>query len=190
MSADDEGFVGSPRRICRTCDCSEKSLEELEKHEFIITFETGVIVITDWKLNNNLQNDRFKETIYVEERKSITEIYKRYVCIQDVSKMYTQQNRVQNSTEQNNQTEPNLTEHSSWTPKELLTICEHEHIKLDSIRIAQFVLEMQKADWKVSGGPIKDIAKVLRSYEKKHASDESLGEKALRGAAFGFDDWV
>lgn len=188
MSADDEGFVGSPRRICRTCDCSEKNLDELEKHGFIITFDSGVIVISDWKLNNNLQNDRFKETIYVEERQSIKEVYKRYVCIQDVSKLYTQQNREQINTDQQNQTESNLTEPSAWTPQELQDICKREHIKLDSIKIIRFVQEMQETDWKVSGETIKDIGKVLRSYEKKHRTDESFEEKALRGAALGFDD--
>ena len=35
---------------------------------FIIEFESGVIVITHWKQNNYLQNDRVKPTLYKSER--------------------------------------------------------------------------------------------------------------------------
>ena len=63
MHADDDGFVASPKRIMRSVGCREDDLSILVVKEFVIPFDSGVIVITDWKLNNTLKNDRYKRTI-------------------------------------------------------------------------------------------------------------------------------
>ncbi|MDT2872843.1 DnaD domain-containing protein [Lactococcus lactis] len=71
MRGDDDGFVGNPKRIMRSVGASEDDLKILQAKEFIHEFESGVIVILDWRLNNNLRNDRYKPTIYTEERKQL-----------------------------------------------------------------------------------------------------------------------
>lgn len=68
MRADDDGFVGNPKKIAKVCGASQNDLELLEKKDFIHTFDSGVVVILAWKMNNYLQNDRYKETIYKEEK--------------------------------------------------------------------------------------------------------------------------
>ena len=68
MHADDDGFVASPKRIMRSVGCREDDLSILVVKEFVIPFDSGVIVITDWKLNNTLKNDRYKRTIYQKEK--------------------------------------------------------------------------------------------------------------------------
>jgi len=68
MHADDDGFVNSPRRIMRTIGASEDDLKILIAKAFVLTFESGVIVIKHWRLHNTLQNDRYHPTDYVEER--------------------------------------------------------------------------------------------------------------------------
>jgi uncharacterized phage protein (TIGR02220 family) len=47
----------------------------------LIPFETGVVVITDWKRNNYLQKDRVKPTIYQKEKSMISydEIEQKYL---------------------------------------------------------------------------------------------------------------
>ncbi len=37
--------------------------------KFIIPFESGVVVIKHWKIHNYIQNDRYKETVYKDEKK-------------------------------------------------------------------------------------------------------------------------
>jgi len=76
MSADDDGFV-SPRKILRMTGAGEDDLKVLLAKNFVIRFETGVIVITHWKQNNYLRNDRYTPTIYKAERDRLS-------CIQSV----------------------------------------------------------------------------------------------------------
>ena len=80
MRGDDDGFVSNPRSIVRVSGCSESDLVTLAKSGYIITFRSGVIVISDWKVNNNLRNDRYKPTTFQDERSMLSETAnKRYI---------------------------------------------------------------------------------------------------------------
>lgn len=80
MQGDDDGFVSNPRSIVRVSGCSESDLVTLAKSGYIITFRSGVIVISDWKVNNNLRNDRYKPTTFQDERSMLSETAnKRYI---------------------------------------------------------------------------------------------------------------
>lgn len=67
MFADDDGFVGSPKAIMRQCGASQDDMNVLIAKKFVLVFESGVIVIKHWRMNNYLQNDRHKDTNYIEE---------------------------------------------------------------------------------------------------------------------------
>lgn len=71
MRADDDGFVDSPRKIQRAIGCSDDDLKLLILKQFVIAFESGVIVIRHWKVHNTIQADRYHETIYKEEKNSL-----------------------------------------------------------------------------------------------------------------------
>ena len=71
MEADDEGFV-APKKVMRMYGISDDSLKVLILKNFIIPFQSGVVVITDWHRNNWLDSRRIQETIYQEEKKLIT----------------------------------------------------------------------------------------------------------------------
>ena len=92
MRADDEGFVGNPRKILRMIGASEDDIKILILKRFILTFDSGIVVIKHWKIHNYIQNDRFKETTYLEEKATLTLDGKRAYteCIQDVSKLEAQ----------------------------------------------------------------------------------------------------
>jgi hypothetical protein len=70
MEADDEGFIGA-KKILRVHGIKKEALEELLNENFLIQFESGVVVIVDWNRNNYLQ--RKKPTLYVKE-KSLVEL--------------------------------------------------------------------------------------------------------------------
>lgn len=67
MRADDEGFLNNPRKIQRMVGASDDDLKLLAMKKFIITFDTGVVVIKHWRINNYLQKDRVKPTIFQKE---------------------------------------------------------------------------------------------------------------------------
>ena len=68
MHGDDDGFVASPRKIARAAGCNDDDIRLLAAKGLIIPFDSGVVVITDWRINNTLQNDRYHETVYREEK--------------------------------------------------------------------------------------------------------------------------
>lgn len=67
MYADDDGFVDSPKSVMRQTDTTQADLTTLIDSGFVIPFETGVIVITHWNVNNNLRKDRHKPTLHATE---------------------------------------------------------------------------------------------------------------------------
>ena len=73
MRADDEGFINSPKKIIRAVNCNEDDLKLLIAKGFVICFDTGIIAITHWKLHNHIQKDRFKPTLYEEEKSLLDE---------------------------------------------------------------------------------------------------------------------
>ena len=71
MRADDDGFVGNPKRIQRLIGASDDDLKLLIVKKFILTFENGVIVIKHWRIHNTLQQDRYQQTVYTDELKQL-----------------------------------------------------------------------------------------------------------------------
>lgn len=67
VRADDDGFVGSPRRIARLVGANEDDINLLIAKDFVIPFESGVIVITHFNISNTLKKDRYHPTIYTRE---------------------------------------------------------------------------------------------------------------------------
>ena len=96
MRADDDGFINNSKRIQRMIGASDDDFKVLIAKQFIIPFETGVIVIKHWKMHNYIQKDRYKPTIYKAEKETLL-LDKKGVytksdtkCIQDVYNSDTQ----------------------------------------------------------------------------------------------------
>ncbi len=68
MRADDDGFINNPKRIQRMIGASDDDLKLLIAKSFLIIFESGVVVIKHWKIHNYIQSDRYKPTVYAEEK--------------------------------------------------------------------------------------------------------------------------
>lgn len=104
MEADDEGFV-SPKKVLRLYGGTEDSLKVLIAKKYIIPFETGVIVITDWKRNNYLDKNKTKPTIYQDEKMQIMydENSQKYISLtevkpklnQSLEKVNVEENRIE-----------------------------------------------------------------------------------------------
>lgn len=73
MNADDDGFVNNPKQIRRMIGADDKDLQLLIEKRFILRFESDVIVIKHWKINNYIRNDRYKPTVYQKELAQLEE---------------------------------------------------------------------------------------------------------------------
>lgn len=67
MHADDDGFVSAPKRIAKMCGCNDDDLRILAAKEYVLPVGNGVVVITHWKINNQIRKDRYAPTIYQKE---------------------------------------------------------------------------------------------------------------------------
>ena len=103
MRADDDGFVNSPKKIMKFVGASVDDMNVLIARQFIIPFESGVVVIKHWRIHNYIQKDRYKPTSYQDEMENLTLKNGAYYtenlpdvsnldteCIQDVYEMDTQ----------------------------------------------------------------------------------------------------
>ncbi|MGT9658519.1 DNA replication protein, partial [Enterococcus faecalis] len=73
MRADDDGFINNPKKIQRMVGCGDDDLKLLMAKRFILVFDSGVIVIKHWKIHNYIRNDRYKPTLYQEEKAELAE---------------------------------------------------------------------------------------------------------------------
>ena len=100
MRADDDGFINNPKKIQRMIGASDDDLKVLIMKRFILPFDSGVVVIKHWRMHNYIRNDRYKETVYQEEKSQLllkeNGSYTELATIgipdgnQDVSKLETQ----------------------------------------------------------------------------------------------------
>lgn len=92
QSADDDGFSNQVQLCLWKAHASTDDLKMLLAKQFIISFDSGVIVVRHWKLNNTIQKDRYKETEFVEEKAQLScdgrGLYTK--CIQDGNSLYPQ----------------------------------------------------------------------------------------------------
>ena len=67
MRADDDGFIGNPKTVVRIAGVSNAAFEELLQKRFILQFQSGVVVVKHWKINNDIKKDRYAPTVYTDE---------------------------------------------------------------------------------------------------------------------------
>ena len=163
MLADDDGFVGNPKAIMRQCGATSDDLKILLAKRYVLGFESGVIVIKHWRMNNYLQNDRHKATTYVEElstlttdkKGSYTEIDK--PCIQNV---YTGKDSIDKVSKGNN----------IPTLEDIIEYCKSRKNNVDAKRFYDYYTTN---DWKDSKG------KKVKNWKLKVITWESHNDNKI-----------
>lgn len=102
MRADDDGFINNPKKVMRIVGASNDDAKILLTKRFLLEFDSGIIVIKHWWMHNYIQKDRYKPTVYQEEKAQLSkkpngsytfgegEKLLDTECIQDVSKVEAQ----------------------------------------------------------------------------------------------------
>lgn len=92
MHGDDDGFVDNTKTVKRMLGASDGDLRLLMDQNFIIPFESGIVVIKDWRIHNYIPKDRYKPTIHGNEfnRLMTAENGSYTECIQNVHSLDTQ----------------------------------------------------------------------------------------------------
>ena len=162
MLADDDGFVGSPKGIMRQCGASQDDMVVLLQKRFILAFESGVIVIKHWRMNNYLQSDRHKKTTYLEELETLdidnkgayTErkepMYTN--CIQNV---YTGKDRLDKDSIDKNSIESKA-KSTRFVPPTIEEVREYCKERGNNINAERFVDFYSAKGWMVGKNKMKD----------------------------------
>lgn len=90
LDADDDGFINAPKSIMRMIGAKDDDMKVLAAKQFVIPFESGVVVIKDWKIHNYIQNDRYKPSTLPERDLINIQKDKTYTLKSDVSRMDTE----------------------------------------------------------------------------------------------------
>lgn len=112
MEADDEGFI-NPKKVIKLYGGKEDSIKILILKGYLIPFESGVVVITDWKRNNYLSKDRVKPTIYQEEKSLLKydEITQKYTMFNKcLTNVHIEENRIEENSIDKNRRDKSMRE--------------------------------------------------------------------------------
>ena len=174
MRADDDGFVNNPKKIQRMVGASDDDCKLLVIKRFILTFESGIIVIKHWKIHNYIRNDRYKETKYLEE-KSLLELNenngyteRQTLGIPNGYQMDTQarlgKDRLEIGKDSIDKAEPEKTKRfSKPTIEEIQAYCLERNNTVDPQRFFDYY---ESNGWKVGKNPMKDWKASVRTWER------------------------
>lgn len=190
MRADDDGFINNPKKIKRMIGASDDDLKVLTAKGFTIPFESGILVITHWKIHNTIQNDRYKETVYLIEKAELhTEKNKAYSlnnqCFQNVSKMETQTRQDKTRLDKASIDKNRLEQTNSWkdvlpdgTIYELLSDDERKNIELKYDSVLELIdLVDDSIKSRTEQTPIKNHYKYILSIAESNNWPMKIGGK-------------
>ena len=165
MFADDDGFVNSPKGIMRQAGCSEDDMKVLLAKKFLLAFDSGVIVIKHWRINNYLQKDRYTPTKYGEEKATLTldenMAYREAKALSEA--MYTQEVYTQDRLGKDSIGKDRLDSSKRPTLEDVKAYCQERGNRVDPER---FIDYYTSNGWKVGKNPMKDWKAAVRTWER------------------------
>jgi hypothetical protein len=206
MLADDDGFINSPKSIMRQCGSTTDDMNILIAKRFVLTFQSGVVVIKHWRIHNLIQKDRYRETKYLEEKatlmldenKAYTEadndVYPE--CIQDVSTMEPQvrlgkdrlgEVRVGEDSVGDEDINVPTKPSKRFTPPTVDEVREYCEERGNSVNPQRFVDYYSSNGWMVGKNKMKDWKAAVRTWEQK---EKSYGRPAAPKSSSSFLDLV
>lgn len=184
ISADDKGFF-QPKKLQKVHGFSDDDFKILIAKQYLIVFDTGVMVITDWNKNNWLDTRRVQETEYIDELKLLTLINEKYELL-DCAKRMLSENRIeenrieQNSIEENNKKEIHKEKNNFTKPtiEELKEFTKEHNLKIDEER---FIDYYEAKGWMIGKSKMKDWKAAARNWNRNQKqTKEGTREKLER----------
>ena len=169
MLADDDGFVNSPKSIMRQCGAAQDDLRVLFEKKFLIPFESGVVVIKHWRINNYLQKDRYNPTKYIEEKETLElDSIGNYHQKSEIEPMYTQDVDTQDRLGKVSIGKV-INNNRRFVPPSIQEVSEFCSMRGNGIDAEKFIDYYQQQGWRLSNGnPMKDWKAAIRNWEHRN----------------------
>lgn len=185
MRADDDGFINNPSKIMRIINATKNDLDLLILKGFIIPFEIGLCVIRHWRIHNYLRSDRYKPTVYQEEKAklSINESGVYLLGIPNDNQMDTKclplvdagkvrigkdrigEERIGKSNSKQVAAHTTASRFQKPTLSEVESYCSERGNTIDPKRFIDFY---ESKGWVVGKSPMKDWRAAVRTWEKNY----------------------
>lgn len=192
MLADDDGFINSPKSIMRQCGASNDDMNILLAKKFLIVFESGIIVIKHWRINNYLRSDRYTETKYIEEKnRLLVEENGGYTVgipsgIPSIDKDSLDKVSVgKDSIGEGGVTATSPRRFSKPTLEEIISYCEE---RKNGINPQGFYDFYEAKGWKVGNQPMKDWKACIRTWEQRERRPQAQGSKTATPSKYDRED--
>lgn len=181
MRADDDGFLQSVQKILRFTGATKDDLNVLISRGFVIPFDSGVVVIRHWRMNNDIKKDRYKPTVCVKEKallvlnaakdyalsRHVPSLYPS--CIQSASALGTQDSIAEISEEHVSlcvaDAPPAKKRFSPPSVEDVAAYCDERGNGIDA---RAFVDHYATSGWMRGKTPIRDWKACVRTWEKNN----------------------
>ena len=173
MRADDDGFINNPKKIQRVIGASDDDLRLLIAKNFVLAFDSGVIVIKHWKIHNYIQRDRYKPSVYNEEKKQLTtKSNGAYTldtrCIQDGYSLETQDRLGKDSIGKVNKEEGKT---KRFEPPSLEEVTAYITEKGYEVNAESFISFYESKGWYVGKNKMKNWKAAVANWNQRAKED-------------------
>jgi len=167
MRADDDGFVSNPKKIMKVINSGNDDLKVLYTKKFIIGFDNGVIVIRHWKMHNYIQADRYRETIYLDEKSQLemTDNNMYTDCIQNVSSGKV---RLELGEDSLGKEREKILHEKNKIPPTLEMVISYCKERNNTINAEYFIDSYNSKGWMIGKNKMKDWQASIRTWEKNN----------------------
>ena len=148
--------------------------------KFLLAFESGVIVIKHWRINNYLQKDRYNPTKYGDEKATLSldenGAYQTAKALPEpmyTQEVYTQDRLGKDRLGKDNSIE-NRKRFTAPTIEDVIAYCKERGNRVDPER---FIDYYTSNGWKVGKNPMKDWKAAVRTWER---SEPKQGRMSAR----------
>ena len=190
LDADDDGFIDKYKSIMRLTGASEDDLKLLIAKSFIIPFENGVIVIKHWRMNNLIRSDRYKPTVYQEEKKQLSlkengsYTKKTTIGIPDDNQRETQYSIGKDSIVKESIVEEETVAEAPSPSKRFVKptleqVKEYCLSRKNNIDAQHFMDFYESKGWKVGNQPMKDWKACVRTWEQRNKVENKSTKVAV-----------
>ena len=200
LRADDDGFIASPKGILRIIGASDDDLKLLLAKQYLFRFESGVVVIKDWKIHNYIQSDRYKPSLQPERELLTITANKEYTltnsdvsnvdteCIQNVSigKVRlgkVRLGKVRLDKNNNGECEKSHSKRKQFKPPTLKEVEEYCKERNNGIDAQYFIDYYEARGWELSKGrKVKSWKHCINTWEKNNFNKRSSNRNSKEDA--------
>ena len=183
MRADDDGFINNPKKVQRMVGCADDDLKLLIAKNFIIPFESGIVVIKHWKIHNYIRNDRYKETVYQEE-KSMLEVKENNAYTIGIPNGYQMDTQVRLGKDRvvkdSIDIEPEDKKAKRFTPPAREEVQAYCIERKNNVDVERFIDYYTSNGWMVGKNKMKDWKAAVRTWERNGNNQPSKPQKTSK----------